>query len=392
MGAVLKASQVARRPRPTASKAAETIGAEQLRQRPGRRRSRAGSPASTTSAPASASKDFERRPDAVLPRRRRSTSPAGRTCIWALAQYQRFGLLNEAPDVPGARRRARSSRDLYAEVAEAEGIDVPDDDMAPFEVVLDGATFDPAEAARGGRTAHDRPSQPTIAADHGGRRRPAPTARPAPARRRSPPRPRRLRRRLGRGARLGARSASPCSSPSGQLVAVAVARRSRRPATTFTDAARPARATRSTTTAPTTRASGSSCGVSLQRVFTGFGLGRARRRPARPAHRRQQAGLAGAQPGVQLLRPVSPLAWFPIWLVVFQDAPQAAVFVIFITALWPTVHQHRGRRGVGARRPAQRRPGVPVRPARLPPPRPDPAHACRRSSPACGCRWASPGW
>ena len=34
-------------------------------------------------------------------------------------------------------------QDLYREVAEAEGIDVPDDDMEPFELALDGATFDP---------------------------------------------------------------------------------------------------------------------------------------------------------------------------------------------------------------------------------------------------------
>jgi len=40
---------------------------------------------------------------------------------------------------------------------------------------------------------------------------------------------------------------------------------------------------------------------------------------------------------VQMLRPVSPLAWFPIWLVVFANAPKAAIFVIFITALWPTL-------------------------------------------------------
>jgi nitrate/nitrite transport system permease protein len=42
-------------------------------------------------------------------------------------------------------------------------------------------------------------------------------------------------------------------------------------------------------------------------------------------------------PIVQVLRPVSPLAWFPIGLVALQSAPQAAVFVVFITSLWPTV-------------------------------------------------------
>lgn len=42
-------------------------------------------------------------------------------------------------------------------------------------------------------------------------------------------------------------------------------------------------------------------------------------------------------PIVQVLRPVSPLAWFPIGLVALQSAPNAAIFVVFICSLWPTV-------------------------------------------------------
>lgn len=42
-------------------------------------------------------------------------------------------------------------------------------------------------------------------------------------------------------------------------------------------------------------------------------------------------------PVVQLLRPVSPLAWFPIGLVIFQSAGDATVFIISVTSLWPTV-------------------------------------------------------
>lgn len=40
-------------------------------------------------------------------------------------------------------------------------------------------------------------------------------------------------------------------------------------------------------------------------------------------------------PLVQVLRPVSPLAWLPLGLATFQAATPAAVFTIFITALWP---------------------------------------------------------
>ena len=42
-------------------------------------------------------------------------------------------------------------------------------------------------------------------------------------------------------------------------------------------------------------------------------------------------------PIVQLLRPVSPLAWYPIWLAIMDDGPKASVWVIFITALWLVV-------------------------------------------------------
>jgi nitrate/nitrite transport system permease protein len=42
-------------------------------------------------------------------------------------------------------------------------------------------------------------------------------------------------------------------------------------------------------------------------------------------------------PIIQLLRPVSPMAWFPIWLITIRNAPKAAVIVIFITALWPII-------------------------------------------------------
>ena len=42
-------------------------------------------------------------------------------------------------------------------------------------------------------------------------------------------------------------------------------------------------------------------------------------------------------PIVQILKPVSPLAWFPIGLVAFQSAATATVFIIFITSIWPTL-------------------------------------------------------
>jgi len=77
--------------------------------------------------------------------------------------------------------------------------------------------------------------------------------------------------------------------------------------------------------------------ISLQRVALGYGLAAI-------------AGIAiggllglnrfigkGFDPVIQVLRTVPPLAWFPISLMVFQNANTSAIFVIFITAIWPII-------------------------------------------------------
>lgn len=42
-------------------------------------------------------------------------------------------------------------------------------------------------------------------------------------------------------------------------------------------------------------------------------------------------------PIFQVLRTVPPLAWLPISLAAFQDSEPSAIFVIFITAIWPII-------------------------------------------------------
>ena len=42
-------------------------------------------------------------------------------------------------------------------------------------------------------------------------------------------------------------------------------------------------------------------------------------------------------PVIQILRPVSPLAWLPLGLVLFQKSAPAALFTIAICSMWPTV-------------------------------------------------------
>lgn len=42
-------------------------------------------------------------------------------------------------------------------------------------------------------------------------------------------------------------------------------------------------------------------------------------------------------PIISILRPVSPLAWLPIGLLVFKEAQPAAIWVIFISSIWPMI-------------------------------------------------------
>jgi len=42
-------------------------------------------------------------------------------------------------------------------------------------------------------------------------------------------------------------------------------------------------------------------------------------------------------PVIQLLRPISPLAWLPLGLVIFQKSEPAALFTIGLCSMWPTV-------------------------------------------------------
>jgi len=69
-------------------------------------------------------------------------APRRAHAIWFMSQYRRLGLLKSDP----AFQEIADSiilRDVYERVAKREGIPVPDDDMKPFQVKLDNATFDP---------------------------------------------------------------------------------------------------------------------------------------------------------------------------------------------------------------------------------------------------------
>ncbi len=76
---------------------------------------------------------------------------------------------------------------------------------------------------------------------------------------------------------------------------------------------------------------------SLKRVGIGFGLGSFIAIPLGLLIGSSKIAMGIVNPMVQILRPVSPLAWFPLGLAIFKDSPQASIFMIFICSLWPTL-------------------------------------------------------
>ena len=76
---------------------------------------------------------------------------------------------------------------------------------------------------------------------------------------------------------------------------------------------------------------------SLKRVLTGFFLGSLFAIPLGFMIGLSKTAYQIFNPIVQVLRPVSPVAWLPVALAVFNLANPSAIFVIFITSLWPTV-------------------------------------------------------
>ena len=85
-------------------------------------------------------------------------------------------------------------------------------------------------------------------------------------------------------------------------------------------------------------------GIGLQLASS---LGRARR--SATSRRRCVAILLGVvlglsptlyravNPYIQILKPISPLAWMPLFLYTIKDSSQAAILVIFMSSLWPTL-------------------------------------------------------
>lgn len=76
---------------------------------------------------------------------------------------------------------------------------------------------------------------------------------------------------------------------------------------------------------------------SLQRVFAGFALAILVGIPVGLLIGMSKSFMTALNPYIQILKPVSPLAWLPLLLLIFQDINATAIATIFITSIWPII-------------------------------------------------------
>jgi nitrate/nitrite transport system permease protein len=77
--------------------------------------------------------------------------------------------------------------------------------------------------------------------------------------------------------------------------------------------------------------------TSLQRVAIGYGLAGIIGIILGTLIGQSMWAMRGLDPIFQVLRTISPLAWLPISLAAFRDSQPSAIFVIFITSVWPII-------------------------------------------------------
>jgi nitrate/nitrite transport system permease protein len=77
--------------------------------------------------------------------------------------------------------------------------------------------------------------------------------------------------------------------------------------------------------------------TSLQRVAMGYGLAAVIGIAIGTIIGQSVWAMRGLDPIFQVLRTISPLAWLPISLAAFRDSQPSAIFVIFITSVWPII-------------------------------------------------------
>ncbi len=86
---------------------------------------------------------------------------------------------------------------------------------------------------------------------------------------------------------------------------------------------------------PNDKGIGVQLGYSIARVLSGFLLAAALAIPLGFLIGMSRTVYRAFDPFIQVLKPISPLAWMPLALYTIKDADTSAVFVIFICSVWP---------------------------------------------------------
>lgn len=86
---------------------------------------------------------------------------------------------------------------------------------------------------------------------------------------------------------------------------------------------------------PNDKGIGIQIGYSIYRVLTGYLLAALIAIPFGFLIGMSQVAYKALNPFIQVLRPISPLAWMPLALFVIGDSEASAIFVIFICSIWP---------------------------------------------------------
>ena len=86
---------------------------------------------------------------------------------------------------------------------------------------------------------------------------------------------------------------------------------------------------------PNDKGIGIQIAYSLYRVLTGYFLAALVAIPIGFLIGMSPVAYKALNPFIQVLRPISPLAWMPLALFIIQDSNASAIFVIFICSIWP---------------------------------------------------------
>lgn len=86
---------------------------------------------------------------------------------------------------------------------------------------------------------------------------------------------------------------------------------------------------------PNDKGIGIQIGYSIYRVLSGYALAAMVAIPLGFLIGMSPVAYKALNPFIQVLRPISPLAWMPLALFVIQDSEASAIFVIFICSIWP---------------------------------------------------------